>query len=187
MGVPVSTAVYTAGEYAIGSAVEADIDAIITEMNGSIDATNLAALAVGTAAIANDAVDKNKIKDGDVAETHMEYTSTSGVKLWRCGPNFIGSGEGGRVARVSKSVEWDGTSPDTVTFTYATDCIDGDPGFTAVPSFLGAPLVVSVHAATSQILTHRVTVSTNLLVTFEFTYTSGTDTVTIQFGVAGPV
>jgi hypothetical protein len=186
MGVPVSTAVYTAGEYAIGSAVEADIDAIITEMSGNIDADNLAEGAVGAAAIANDAVDKNKIKDGDVAETHMEYTSTGGVKLWRCGPNFIGAGEGGRIARVSKTLDWV-TSPQTVTFTYEDDCLDGHPAFTAVPSLLGAPLVTSVSSDNAQILTHRVTVSTSLLITFEFTWTAGTEEVTIQFGVAGPV
>ena len=189
MGVPVSTAVYTAGEYAIGSAVEADIDAIITEMNGSIDADNLAAGAVGTSAIANDAVDANKIKDGVVAETHMEYTYTGGVKMWRCGPNFVGSSEGGRMARVSKSVTWDGTGTNSVTFTYATDCADGNPAFTDLPTLLGLPVVGSVEDLADTILSSHITAASATAITFEFEDCSGisTATVTIQFGVAGPV
>ena len=189
MGVPVSTAVYTAGEYAIGSAVKADIDAIITEMNGSIDSDNIAAAAVGTAAIANDAVDANKIKDGDVAETHMEYTSAGGVKMWRCGPNFVGSSEGGRMARVSKSVTWDGTGTNSVTFTYATDCADGNPAFTDLPTLLGLPVVGSVEDLADTILSSHITAASAAAITFEFEDCSGisTATVTIQFGVAGPV
>ena len=87
---------------------------------------------------------------------------------------------------MSKTVTWDGT-PKTVTFTYADDCVDGDPAFTAVPTLLGAPIVASVEDAGAQILTHYVTVSTNLLITMELAYTDGTDTVQIEFGVAGPV
>lgn len=190
MAVPTKTGDYTAGAYAVGSDVETDIDAIIAEMDGSIDSDNLATNAVTAIKIAADAVDANKIKDGDVRETHMDYDEdTAGAIVIRGGPDYADKGNsrsGRRLAFVSKSVTWDGT-PKTVTFTYASDCVDGDPSFAAVPNLAGAPIVASVEDAGAQILTHYVTVSTTELITMVLTYTDDTDTVQIEFAVSGPV
>lgn len=193
MAVPVKTGDYAAGAYAIGSGVEGDVDAIIAEMDGSIDADNLATNAVSTVKILNDAVDANKIKDGDVRETHIDYDEdTSGMLVIRAGPNYVDAGNsrsGRRLAFVSKSVTWDGTGTNSVTFTYASDCVDGDPAFAAVPNLAGIPVVASVEALVDTIYSYEVTASSAAAITFEFTDCGGFSaaTVQIEFAVSGPV
>jgi hypothetical protein len=190
MGLPVITGTYTAGQNAVGTDVQTDLQDIIDELDQNIDSTNLAANAVTTSAIQNDAVTAAKINDGDVRETHMDYSeATDGAKVVIYGPNMVSSSNGMRIARVSKSVTWGGTGTNSVTFTYASDCTDGDPSFSATPVLLGLPVVSSVEVVGATIATYFVTASNSSAITFTFTDNAGNSSATVQieFGVMGPI
>jgi len=187
---------YDAGDNAVGATVEADLQTIVSEFNGSIDAANLNTNSVTTVKISNSAVDSNKLAAAAVRQTHVDFTSgNSGLEVWQTGPTHVGS-SGGRIARVRKTdVVYDGTaSPQTITFTFATDCVDGNPAFSAPPTLLGPPIVTASSAATADdmVLYAYVTNLTAALVTMEVYYDIGATgnlatTVTMEFGVAGAI
>ena len=189
MGVPElsDSSNYDAGVNAVGTVVRADLDAIVQQMDKNLDEDNYALLSVDTASLAAGAVTAVKLGANAVLEANVFFGSSTGLLVPRCGPNYDGTGVP-RIAIVSKEVEWDGTTEDTVVFTYADDCIHGDPGFTSVPYLLGAPAIVSVEAVGDHFTSYTVTVSTNLAITMEFDYAgASTATVQIEFGVYGGV
>jgi len=197
MGTVTLTGDYVAGNYAVSEgdpSLKNDLDLIVAELNGNVEAVNISNGAITTTKLADDSVDSAKLKDDAVLETHMDYTlASSGVLAVQCGPSYTGA-SGLRIARVSKDVTYDGTaSPQTVTFTFATDCVDGNPAFSAAPTLLGPPVVVdSTSASINDSITHvYVTSLTSSLVTMDVYYVNAggnlATTVTMQFGVAGPV
>lgn len=176
------------GEGADIDALEVDIDAIYTLVNGNLDKDNIAANAIEVSELAASAVTASKIAADSILEAAMDYTSGSnGVEVWRTGPNYVGT-DGGRIARVKKTgVDLSTGSPKSVTFIYATDCSDGDPDFSDAPAFSGTPMVTASDDATAAdaIFAARVTASTYAQCTIEIQYGYSIATVTIEFMVAG--
>jgi len=192
MAVPTlsASAGYDAGKPAVGPTVRSDLEAIQTEMDGNIDGDNIKDGVVINAKLGAGSVTTDKIASNGIREANVLFGETgSGVLAPRIGPNY--NSEGGtnsapRLAMVSKEVTWGGTTPDSVTFTYATDCIDGDPGFSALPHLLGEPVVASVEVQDAVFTTYRVTASSASAITMEFAYGgASTATVQIEFGVMG--
>lgn len=191
MGVPSlsDSAGYAEGKPAVGPTVRSDLEAIQAEMDRNIDRDNLKDGEVITVKLAAAAVDSTKLGTNSVYEDHVFFGSSGGGLLCpRVGPNY--NDEGGvssapRIAMVSKEVTWDGTSEDTVVFTYAADCVDGNPAFTAIPHLMGAPIVVTASGTINQITTWECTQTSAASITFDFEYGGGTGTVIIEFGVMG--
>jgi hypothetical protein len=178
---------YDPGVNAVGGIVRADLEAIVKELDGSLDTTNLAANSVDTSQLAADAVESAKIADANVLEAHISYASSTGVLVARTGPNYAGGGSP-RIAVVSKELTWAGSSPESVTFTYASDCAYGDPAFVSTPHLMGAPVISSTSpGSTSQITQWVVTASSSTAISIDFTTGDGSETVTIEFAVIGAI
>lgn len=181
---------YDSDTYADGSTVKADIEAIVAEFNGSVDTINIANAAVTSAKLAANSVTTAKIGANAVRDAHMNYSQDdSGALVWRNGPTHVGS-SGGRIARVKKpGVDFSAGDPLNVTFTFATDCEDGNPAFTAAPTLLGSPVVTASDNATAAdvILGSRVTTLDNTQAIISIDHNGSAATVTIEFGVAGEV
>lgn len=191
MGVPTlsDSAGYAEGKPAVGPTVRLDLEALQTELDGNIDRNNLKDGEVITAKIAAAAVDSTKLATNSVREDHAFFGETgAGMLVPRLGPSYNSEGNTNscpRLVMVSKEVTWDGTTPDTVVFTYANDCVDGNPAFTAVPHLLGAPVVASVEAVGDVFTAYNVSASTAAAITIIFAHTSSSATVQIEFGVMG--
>lgn len=185
-----TTAHYDAGANAVGGNVLDDLNSIKTVVNGNIDTGNIATNGVGTAEIANNAVTNDKIIANAVRQSQATYTtSNSGMLVAQAGPNYGAGGGGVRLARIRKSVEWNGTGTNSVVFTFASDCIEGNPGFSDTPSLMGLPVVASGEVVGATILTANVTSANSSQITFTFTdvATNSTAIVNIEFGVMGPI
>lgn len=186
------TRAYTpaAGEAADVDLTMAEFDALGNILNGNIETANIKDLNVTTAKLQASAVDSTKLANGAVRETHMDYSSAnSGVEVWRTGPTHVGTA-GGRIARVRKTgVTFTGDGPDSVTFTFATDCVDGDPAFSAAPVMMGQPIVTASDDPTeADAITHaRVTTLDMTQAIIEIGHGYSTADVTIEFCVAGAV
>ena len=180
---------YAAGANAVGPTVYADLQTIVAEFNGNIETVNIADDAITTALINNDAVNNNKIIADSVRQSQATYTTTnSGMLVAQAGPNYSAGGGGVRIARVSKSVEWDDDGSNDVTFTYENDCVDGNPGFYSTPTLLGMPIVASVETVNDTIATAFVTASSKTAISFTFTeQVTSSAVVQIEFGVMGPI
>ncbi len=177
---------YDAGVDAAGPTVKADLTTIVTEINGLLDGTNIADNSITGDKLTSDAVTHNEISPNAVREAHVDYSQdNSGVLVWRCGANYVGS-NGGRIARVNKSKTWTG-SPEQVVVTFATDCEDGNPGFSEAPTLLGAPVVSGGAAAVDAITSCYISAITATTVTLECTYGASVAAINIQFGVAGKI
>jgi hypothetical protein len=186
MGIITITAgAYDPGDNAAGPTVEADLQTIVDEFNGGVETANLADNAVTTDKLATGAVTNPKLGSAAVREANVDYSQdNSGALLWRCGVDYVGA-DGGRIARVNKSYTWTG-SPEQVVVTFATDCEDGDPAFTAAPTLLGAPVVKGA-AAVDALITCYISAITTTTATLECTYGGSVAAINIQFGVAGPI
>lgn len=182
---------YEADDNADGTRTSDDITVLVSEFNGNIDASNLANDAVTTDKIAGAAVNVGKLASLAVRNANIDFSEAAdGVKAWQFGPNFPGS-FGGIIARVKKEdAAWTGAGPETIVFTFADDCADGNPGFSGIPTLLGGPILTASSSAHNDdsITTHRVTSISISACTIEIGHVgSSTATVTLEFGVAGPV
>ena len=190
MGVPElsDSSNYTAGVNAVGTVVRADLDKIVVELDKNLDEDNYALLSVDTASLAAGAVTAQKLGANAVLEANVFFGASTGLLVPRVGPDYTGAGAVPMIGVVTKEVQWDGTTPDTVVFTYADDCLYGDPGFSEVPHLFGAPVVASVEDVTDIFTSYEVTASTNLAITMQFVYGgSSTATVQIEFCVIGAI
>jgi len=180
---------YAPGTAADGAAVETDLTAIVTELNGGLDSTNLENSAVTTAKINNAAVDSNKLGTAAVRNTHVDYTSAnSGALVDRAGPNYAGA-NGRRRARISKTFTRSG-SDETITVTFATDCVDGNPAFTAAPTLDGMPVLVYNSTTPGELPTQMwvlAITSTQCTVRCEYAGAPTADAAIMQFSVTGTV
>jgi len=149
MGLVTGMNTFTAGTTATASEVNTNFTKITDELNGSIEAANIADGAVSTAKIANSAVDANKVGAAAIRETHVDYTSAnSGVKVPRV-PGYLGA-NGGTLAVVSHTFTRDGTDFEELTIGLTTDANFSPataPTFTAAPTPAGAPCIVSADEA----------------------------------------
>ena len=191
--VTLSTGAYDASDPAVGATVESDLAAIVAEVNGNIEAVNIKAGTITSTEMAASSVGATNIANNAVRQAHADYTSgNNGLEVWQTGPTHVGA-SGGRIARVRKSVIYNGTTPQAVTFTYATDCIDGNPAFSATPCLTGPPVVVSGSTGVNACITRcRATATSSTAITIEIHYDAGasgtmTDTVVMEFCVAGPI
>jgi hypothetical protein len=176
------------GDVANWTSLKADIDDIVGEINGSLDADNLAANAVESAKIAANAVTSAKIAAANILEAAINWTSAgSGVEAWRTGPNYVGA-NGGRIARVQKSITTAAATEESFTVTFASDCVDGDPAFSAAPTLLGAP---SFRKDTDDetLVPDQVWIKTISSTTCVFRILRAdatAQTLVVEFGLAGP-
>jgi len=71
-----------------------------------------------------------------VRDAAIDYTSSDGLLVWGSGP--LGGGTNGRIVAVSTEVSLDLSTNATGSFTqtFATDCIDGNPAFSAAPRLI---------------------------------------------------
>lgn len=185
---------YNAGENADGSIVYTDLFNVIDEFNGSIETANIANNAITTDKIANVTVTSDKISGSAIKEVNMDYTQAgSGVKAWRCGPNYVGTA-GGLIARVQKTISFTATGAEEGPFTFnlndaTTDCADGNPSFhsSVAPIMLGSPVVVgsTVAHANNAITGARITAIDEGSIVMYLTHGATAADVDIEFGVAG--
>jgi len=102
-------AAFPDGTLAVGTEVDAEIDQILAEFNGNIDAVNLGALAVTTAKLQAQAVDSAKLANLAVRHAHVDYTITnSGPKVLQYGPGYGAAANNGMMVCM---VEYSITSP----------------------------------------------------------------------------
>jgi len=185
---------YAAGENADGDIVYVDLFNIIDEFNGSIESDNIANNAITTDKIANGTVTSDKLSGSSIKEANMDYTQYgSGAKVWRCGPNYVGTA-GGLIARVQKTISFTATTNEEGPFTFnlndaTTDCVDGNPAFhnSAAPTMLGAPVVTGSTVAheNNAILSVRITAIDEGSIVMYIAHGATAADVDIEFGVAG--
>lgn len=179
------TADYTAGEFAVGKDVYADIKKLTVEFNGNISADNFADPALISLDFADGAVDSNKLAEKCVIDSKVDLTEANdGALVWTNGPNHL-ENEGGFICRVRSTFSWDGTSPDVINI-YWRDFVDGNPLFINPPVMIGSPVVIA--AAAADVLTScRVLDLSSFKIQIECNYGGGTGEVTMEFCVAGGV
>lgn len=178
------------GEAANINALESDINALYTLVNGYLDKDNIAANAIEASQIAADAVVAAKIADANILEAAIQWASASaGVEAWRTGPNYVGA-NGGRIARISIATTT-AVSVTTETFavTFATACEDGDPAFSATPIAMGMPVFISAGADDNMPTQTYFTAMASTSCTVRVVYAASSATgvaATVDFCVAGP-
>ena len=70
-----------AGQTILPADINADMDTIVTEINGLLDSTNLAANSVGTSEIQANAVDTAELASGAVTETKIGAAAVTNTKV----------------------------------------------------------------------------------------------------------
>ena len=184
---------YVAGDFAVANDVYNDLIGITTQLNGLLDATNLATGACTLDKLATNSVDANKILAGAVRETHADYSDTNdGLLAARVGPDYFASSAGGRLAFLNAAItRSNGTTTEdfTINLLTAGNFVHGAPGFSASfdPYLLGCPTTES-STANHLILGSRVTAMTNASMTVELEFAGISDTdLTINGALWGAV
>jgi hypothetical protein len=106
---------------------------------GSVTEAVLRAGAVTNTKLGDGSATAAKLGAASVRDAKIEYTRDSdGVKLLRTGPGIAQMGtEGLRLARCMNVVTTGKTGATTVTITFASAALDGDPAFSADPEPVG--------------------------------------------------
>lgn len=150
---------FTAGTTAVADEVDAELNQILLDYNGGIDAVNLADNAVTNIKILNSAVDGNKLANTTVKEVHMNFQFTDGPKVWKFGPNYPASGAELRICPVTYTV----TSPAAagtlstvdvpITFNTGSFCTYGNLTWATgtLPELMGEPYANDASAADDDI------------------------------------
>ena len=181
---------FTNGTTADADDIETLKTNITTQVNGSLNAANLADGAVTTAKLAAAAVDATKLGNLSVLEASIDYTSAnSGPKVVRIA-DYAGA-DGAIIAATNHAFIRNGTAQETLTITFATSMAYGDPGFSAAPIPLGGPILTdgtgSV-AAADEIQGYFITSLTNLACNITINLQGATATgLTLNMGFLGPV
>ncbi len=179
---------HVADQSADAADVNANDTATRNVVNGGLnDTDNIAAGGVTSTGLAANAVTHTKLAAAAVRDAAMEYTSAnSGALVARVGPNYAGA-SGGRLAMVSKTfARVAGATQAGIVFTFATDCVDGNPNFSAAPTLSGTPVEVLSGLLVDSVLNVRVTALTAASVTMDIIMSGGAaNNVTIQFMVYG--
>ncbi len=127
---------FASGTQAIGTEVIANFQAILDEVNGSIEDANIANASItGSTKLKAASVTSSELSVSSVHEFQMHFDASGlGVLAARVGPNYRGT-TGGRLSHVFKAVTTTAnSSPQTVSIVYADDCVDGPPGYATRPT-----------------------------------------------------
>jgi len=168
--------------------VDANNAAIVAVVNGGLDDTNLANNGItASTKIKDGTIDAACMGTGVVRQAQIDYTAASlGPLVAQTGPNYVGA-NGARLAWVSKSITPTVVTEEDYTFTFASDCISGDPAFTATPA-VGCPTFIrntDVEAEMPDAWWFKSVTSTTAVLRIKYYTTAAATAMTVQFPVYG--
>ena len=150
---------------------------------GAVVSQKLSNNAVVSRHISANAVVSEKLSNSSVVASHaINYSNDSGVRAVQAGPNLPAGGVA--LARYEQSVGVSlAADPYTATMAISySDAVDGDPGFTDTPVFLGEPIVTNINIVNGQKLAF-ITANNSLSCAIFISYQPAIQTVTLTYHI----
>ena len=193
------TYTFASGSTAVASQVNQNFTDVKNVVGGHIDDDNISPAGItGSTKLKDGTVTAAKLASEAVIESKADYAyANSGLLVVRAGPSYWGDG-GVRMARVVRNITIAGatTTLQSYQITFASDCPDGDPAFTAAPTIFGVTLVDPGTHSAPDVITSGAREAQNFITDLDengcyfnimFSTTATAGDLELHIGLMGPV